>query len=131
MKTYSIKEHSIPIYTFKVIYVEYNPEYFEKCLATIERRYNFDVSSYKPLKNCHGFAGMGPEGFRLFLVFINDKKNRNSARYINTVTHEIRHLVDDVCIYFELIAVKNKANEHIAYLTGYLNEKIINRRRLK
>lgn len=48
------------------------------------------------------------------------------AQFLNSVEHEIRHLADDMASYFAM----EPKGEEVAYLTGDINQQIINEVRL-
>jgi hypothetical protein len=132
MRTYTIKKVVIPIYNAKILYCEYNEDYFDELLLKLRRNYRLDVGEIKDDGGCKGLclAHTHTEP-TFFLVFINISKVNKSSKYINVMTHEIRHLVDDMCDHFQIPYPKGKANEPVTYLTGYINEVLLNKKRLK
>lgn len=123
-KNYNIKKYHFEIYNFDVIYCEYYQSYFQDLLDVLKKRYKLDYSTIDLLSDCHGLCySTGNE--RKFYIFINLSKNKSKKRFINTLSHEIYHVVEDVKTYFDLTYQNGKANESLAYLIGAISEKLL------
>jgi len=75
------------------------------------------------------------EGEHDAITFFNVKSQPDQKRYgimvyfnetnINTIAHEVSHVVDGICHCCRLEHDSKEPNEHIAYLQGYLMEKFV------
>jgi len=128
---YSIKSRFIPIYEAKVIYCEYKEGGFNDLLSKLNLLYGMVLEEPSEYEKCYGFC----QKFKVnigfcYFVFINTCDEYKSV-YINTFTHEVYHLIEKIKEHHGLVAVEYEANEHIAYLTGYINELLLNRDLIK
>ena len=114
----------VPIYDSRICFIKHDGNKgYDKALKYVESL-GMDMHEYRDIswRHCYGFAlshqvkvGM------VHFVFMNNKKDYRKD-YINTLSHEITHLVDHIAKHHGLTRQKDGANEHFAYLTGYLTD---------
>ena len=124
---YSIKFRFIPIYEAKVVYCEYKEGGFNNLLSKLNDLYSITLDEANEYEHCYGFCEKFSTkiGFCYF-VFINTCVEYLPL-YINTFTHEVFHLIEKIKEHHGLVSEEYKANEHIAYLTGYVNDLLFNK----
>lgn len=110
----------IPIFESDVEFI-YSPKALEKrikavpgsdALKVIQREY-IGESSFGVTYNCAPTV----------ILFINTTSNYFS--FINVLTHEIRHVVDNILYDRSFEHIPGNNNEVYAYLTGYITEEIM------
>ena len=121
-KNVFIQIFKIPIYDSKVCFIRFNNRKgYDEALAFCEKigivtdEFNTDEWMF-----AYGFTCKEKTkyGF-IHIVFINAAKEY-AKEYTNTLAHEHYHLIQHISIHHGLTQEDGEANEHIAYLTGYL-----------
>lgn len=128
---YTIKVHKVPIYDSKIIYCEYYPEHYYELLKKLERLYGFNDPEMKGLEHSFGIYSDGEQKDGTFYLFINLDQNTSKEIYMDTFTHEMRHIIDNFMIHYDLIHDRKDNNEHLMYLTGFLHSTVINYKKLR
>lgn len=112
----------VPIYDSKVCLVQYkNDEGYNEALEFCTNL-GMKIDEYKEdgWNFCYGFTFKDriKYGYVHFIFF--NISNEYKEDYINTLSHENVHLIQNISKHHSLQNYKNGDNEHIAYLTGYL-----------
>jgi hypothetical protein len=127
---YLIKKHKLPIYGGNIIYVEHTKSNFYDVLDIVCNRYGLNPETPEDLNLCHGLSyeyykeGKG----QCFYLFVNTDYK---SEYLDTMCHEIYHMVQNIIKHFGIVEIRGEANEPVAYLTGYLSSLLINKKLVK
>lgn len=117
-----IKIFELPIYKSKICFIKYKSlKGYNKAIDFL-KDINVNVKEVDDIEwsKCYGFVDKKSSVFgTLHIVFMNVGKDYLKV-YKDTLAHEGTHLVQDICEHLGLEHHKRSANEHIAYLTGYL-----------
>ena len=117
------KEFKVPIYDFRIIYIEIESKEDAKKIEPILQRLRFDEDDMIEIKeNIEKKRYNGGHLYRLvkhklFIVLIYPSSSVNERR--KTISHEKRHIEDRI---LEACLVSDM--EAAAYLAGFLSEKI-------
>lgn len=116
----------VPIYESKVCFIKYKDgDGYLEALRYLEDL-GIKTSEYKTdeYQFAYGFTfkDKGIKGWMHFL-FINGSEEYK-IDLINTLAHETYHLISKISEHHGLEQTEGGDNEHIAYLTGYLYNKI-------
>ncbi len=109
------KEIIIPIYDAKVVlFVKATTE---ECVKSLKELYGIEEEVFE----CKGFVNSNYSKIikrKIFYIYI--KSTKNISEYMDTISHELFHLTQEILEdrgeYFK----KKTANESYAYLQGYL-----------
>lgn len=127
-KDLTIDMFEIPIYGSKICLMRYtNDKAYDLALKFLEKL-DIPIEDYDAheWRKAYGYTfkeRTNKYGYVHF-VFMNKCKEYKSY-YENTLSHEIVHLVENISQHHGLTREDGEANEHIAYLTGYLFEALI------
>ena len=125
---YYIKDFKIPIYGGTVVYGEYTSKNFYDIIEVLSTKYDLNPEVTNDIHLCHGLTYESyseKKGKHYFLLVRTDAKG-----YLDTFSHEMSHIVEAIITHCGVKRYPGKANEAIAYLTGYLTELLINKRRI-
>jgi len=118
-----IKIFELPIYKSKICFVKYKSlKGYQKGIDFL-KDINVDTSIIDDIEwsKCYGFVDQKRSTLgTLHIVFMNVSHKDYIKYYKDTLSHEGTHLVQNICEHIGLEHHKRSANEHIAYLTGYL-----------
>ena len=87
---------------------------------------NIDVEGYWKIKIIYNaYLGYYNTGFthtdyKKKMSIVGISPSTNCEEFMNTIIHEVRHVVDDICKYYDV----KLDSEDAAYLTGYLIQRI-------
>ena len=112
----------IPIYDAKVCFIKHNQnEGYDEALAFLnELKINTEDYNVDDYRFCYGFTFKERVTYGHVNFILMNTSPEISNDYINTLSHENFHLVENICRHHGLERYKKGDNEHIAYLTGYL-----------
>jgi len=115
----------LPIYDSRICFVKHDGkrgydqlvEFFKKLEVSNPEEYK-DIS----WRNCYGFVLQERVKTGMLNIIVMNGRRDYKPEYINTLSHEVTHLIDNLCKHHGLQRYKSGDNEHIAYLTGYLTD---------
>ena len=87
---------------------------------------NIDVEGYWKIKIIYnaylGYynTGFTQSNYKKKVSIVGISLSTSCEQFINTMIHELRHVVDDICKYYNI----DLDSEDAAYLTGYLIQKM-------
>lgn len=117
----------LPIYDSKICYVKYDTrEEYDEALSFCEKM-GLNTEEYR-----------GADYFDAFGFTFKDKTNKGNIHFLfmndredykpdfnNTLSHENYHLITNICRHHGLDVNDTGDNEHIAYLTGYIFDQLM------
>jgi len=87
---------------------------------------NIDVEGYWKIKIIYnaylGYynTGFTQSDYKKKMSIVGISLSTSCEQFMNTTIHELRHVVDDICKYYDV----DLDSEDAAYLTGYLIQKM-------
>lgn len=117
-----IRVFEIPIYKSKVCLIKFKSEKgYQKALDFLEDiEVNTKEINDEEWTRCYGFVHKKKSKLGTLHIIVMNIGKEYTKFYKDTLAHEGSHLVQDICEHHGLEHHKRSANEHIAYLTGYL-----------
>jgi|ERR1017187_7115037 hypothetical protein len=113
------KEFKLPIYASNVVFV-YGTTYKE--IVDFCKKNDIDETIIKDCeKGYQGISFCVEDDKEEFYTYVIVKKHKDKYEEIDTITHEVTHVVFNILEYKD-IKFDNNNSEPYAYLTGYLNK---------
>ena len=117
----------VPIYDSKICYVKYNTrEEYDEALEFCEQM-GLNTEEYRPNDYYDAFGFTFKDKTKkgtIHFIFMNDREDYKED-FGNTLSHETYHLITNICRYHGLDVSDTTDNEHIAYLTGYIFDQLL------
>lgn len=119
-KNFYLRMFILPIYSSKICFVRFNDDKGYDQVIKFLRGVGVNCDSYEEddYRNAYGFVVKEKTKYgNVQFMFMNGCEEYKSE-YVNTLSHESYHLVQNICSYHGLEFYPTGDNEHIAYLTG-------------